>query len=95
MISEQLTEKNSITASLIQAFDRDIEEEITEYWNRRAEGFAKTRLAELSGPVKSRWMHEIASAVLGTSHSLRILDGYRNRFLPDYHGAARPSGNGD
>ena len=29
MISEQLTEKNSITASLIQAFDRDIEEEIT------------------------------------------------------------------
>ena len=83
MISEQLTEKNSITASLSQAFDRDIEEEITEYWNRRAEGFAKTRLAELSGPVKSRWMHEIASAVLGTSHSLRILDvGTGTGFFP-------------
>ena len=93
MISEQLTEKTSITPSLIQTFDRDIEEEITEYWNRRAEGFGKTRLAELSGPVKSRWMHEIASAVLGTLHPLRILD--RNRFLPDHHGAARPSGNRD
>ena len=42
MISEQLTEKTSITPSLIQTFDRDIEEEITEYWNRRAEGFGKT-----------------------------------------------------
>lgn len=52
---------------------KHLTEQIIDYWDDRAQGFAQTREAELSGPICTRWLGEIVS-LLDNGRTMNILD---------------------